>query len=89
MFPLIMRYDAEALGESVKKIEAGELEESNAPIEMWAATIGPMIECAIKTGYDPKIPVFIQEFFGRAIKRGQGEHDVGALINVLRPDQQS
>ncbi|MHC4374798.1 MAG: NAD(P)-dependent oxidoreductase [Planctomycetota bacterium] len=85
IFPLLMRYDAEELGERVKKIEAGGLEESDAPIEMWAATIDPMIECANETGYNPNIPMFIKDFFDRAIKQGLGGHDVGALIHVLRP----
>ena len=85
LFPLILGYDTEALGESVKKIETGGLEESDAPIEMWAATIGPMIECAKETGYDPNIPIFIKDFFDRAIEQNLGGHDVGALINILRP----
>jgi 3-hydroxyisobutyrate dehydrogenase-like beta-hydroxyacid dehydrogenase len=86
LIPLLMGYDAKALSESVKRIEAGGLEDSDASIGVWAAITKPMIETANENGYDPVFPAFIQSLFNRAIKNGHGEHDVGALINVLRPD---
>jgi 3-hydroxyisobutyrate dehydrogenase-like beta-hydroxyacid dehydrogenase len=86
LIPLLMGYDAEALSESVKRIEAGGLEDSDASIGVWAAITKPIIETAKETGYDPAFPAFIQDLFDRAIKNGLGEHNVGALINVLRPD---
>ena len=86
LIPMLLSYDAAALSESVKKIEAGGLENSDASIGVWAAITKPMIETARETGYDPAIPAFIQELFNRAIENGLGKHDVGALINILRPD---
>jgi hypothetical protein len=46
-----------------------------------------MVEYAKETGYDPEVCTFIRQFFGQAINRRLGAHDVGALINILRPDR--
>lgn len=86
LIPLLMGYDAEALSESVKRIEAGGLENSDASIGVWAAITKPIIETAKEADYDPAFPEFIQNLFNRAIENGHGEHDVGALIKVLRPE---
>ena len=85
LIPLLMGYDAEALSESVKRIEAGGLDNSDASIGVWAAITKTIIETANETGYEPAFPEFIQNLFNRAIDNGLGEHDVGALINVFRP----
>ncbi len=79
--------DAKALVESLRKIEDGGLDESDASIEGWAAIVDSLVEYAKETGYDPGVSTFIRRFFGQAIDRGLGVHDVGALINVLRPDR--
>ncbi len=86
-FPLSAGSDAKALVESLRKIEDGGLDESDASIEGWAAIVDSMVEYAKETGYDPEVSAFIRRFFGQAIDRGLGVHDVGALINVLRPDR--
>jgi 3-hydroxyisobutyrate dehydrogenase-like beta-hydroxyacid dehydrogenase len=86
-FPQSVESDAEALVESLRKIEDGGLDEADASIEGWAAIVKSMVEYAEDTGYDPEVSKFIRRFFGQAIERGLGAHDVGALINVLRPDK--
>jgi 3-hydroxyisobutyrate dehydrogenase-like beta-hydroxyacid dehydrogenase len=87
-FPLSVGSDANALVESLRKIEDGGLDESDASIEGWAPIVDSMVEYARETGYDPGISTFIRRFFEQAIDRRLGAHDVGALINVLRPDRQ-
>ena len=86
-FPLSAESDARALVESLRKIEDGGLDESDASIEGWAPIVDSMVEFAKETGYDPKVSTFIGRFFGQAIDRRLGAQDVGALIEVLRPDR--
>jgi 3-hydroxyisobutyrate dehydrogenase-like beta-hydroxyacid dehydrogenase len=86
-FPLSTASDAKALVESLRKIEDGGLDESDASIDGWAPIVDSIVEYAKETGYDPEVSAFIKRFFGQAIDRGLGAHDVGALINVLRPDR--
>jgi 3-hydroxyisobutyrate dehydrogenase-like beta-hydroxyacid dehydrogenase len=86
-FPLSAESDAKALVESLRKIEDGGLDESDASIEGWAPIVDSMVEFAKETGYDPKVSTFIRRFFGQAIDRRLGAQDVGALIEVLRPDR--
>ena len=85
-FPLSAGSDAKALVESLRKIEEGGLDDSDASIEGWALIVDSMIEYAEETGYDPEVSTFIRRFFDQAIDRRLGSYDVGALINVLRPD---
>lgn len=77
--------DGEALVESLKKIETGGLENTEAYIEGWAEIPTYMANFAKDTGYSPEVSKFIRQFFDKAIEHGYGAHDVGALINVLRP----
>ncbi len=80
-------YDAEVLVESIGKIEKGGLESSDAPIEGWAQILDLMLEFQGETGYGQDISGFIRQFFGNAIDRGIGQHDVGSLIQVLRANK--
>ena len=86
-FPLSVGSDAEALVESLRKIQDGGLDKSDASIEGWVPIVDSMVEYAKETGYDPEVSTFIRQFFGQAINRRLGAHDVGALINILRPDR--
>ncbi len=77
--------DAEALVESMGKIKNGGIEASDAPIEVWTHILDLMIEFQNESGYGSDVSEFIRQFFGRAVDRGTGPHDVGALVQLLRP----
>ncbi|MEM9498818.1 MAG: NAD(P)-binding domain-containing protein [Pseudomonadota bacterium] len=77
--------ESRALAESLKKIESGNLDTAEASIEVWAALPQAMTEFAQDTGYSPDVSEFMRQLFDRAVRQGLGEHDVGALIKVLRP----
>ncbi|SHI41058.1 3-hydroxyisobutyrate dehydrogenase [Shimia gijangensis] len=76
--------DSDALIKSLKKIASGDLETAEATVEVWAGTSDYMTEFAVEAGYSPEISEFMRKLFDKAIKKGFGNHDVGALINILR-----
>ena len=78
-------YDAEALLESFRKIETGDLASTDAPIGGWAQIVDLMIEFQQQTGYGTDVSAFVRQFFGKAVDLGLGSNDVGSLIEVLRP----
>ena len=80
-------YDAEVLEESFSKIENGGLESSDAPIGGWAKIADLMIEFQEESGYGTDVSAFVRKFYGRAVDLGLGSHDVGSLIQVLRPNK--
>lgn len=80
-------YDAEALLESFHKIENGSLDSSDAPIGGWCKIADLMIEFQKETGYGTDVSSFVRQFFGKAVDLGLGSHDVGSLIQVLRPSK--
>ena len=80
-------YDAEVLVESFSKIENGGLESSDAPIGGWAKIADLMIEFQEESGYGTDVSAFVRKFFGKAVDLGLGSHDVGSLIQVLRPNK--
>jgi hypothetical protein len=46
-----------------------------------------MIEFQEESGYGTDVSEFVQKFYGRAVDPGLGSHDVGSLIQVLRPNK--
>lgn len=85
--PASAAFDAETLVESISKIEKDGLESSDAPIEGWAKIADLMIEFQEESGYRTDVSAFVRQFFGRAIDLGLGSHDVGSLIQALRPNK--
>ena len=85
--PTNAAYDGEVLVESLNKIENGGLESSDAPIEGWAQIVDLMIEFQEESGYRTDVSAFVRKFFGKAVDLGVGSHDVGSLIQVLRPNK--
>lgn len=79
----------DALVESLQKIEAGRLEEAEATVEVWAELPDYMAQFAQDTGYSPDVPEFMRKLFDEAIEKGLKDCDIGALINVLRPQKLS
>ncbi|MCZ6873529.1 MAG: NAD(P)-binding domain-containing protein [bacterium] len=71
--------------ETARKIGEGNLEETEASLQTWGAVLEYMSESAADAGFSNEIPSFIRSLFNRAIDQGLGEHDVAALIRLLRP----
>lgn len=82
----LMFDDLDAARDSLGKIAENRLEETEAPLEVWAATTEYMIQAAEDGGYSAEISLFIRDLCGRAMRRGLGHQSIGALIEVLRPD---
>lgn len=81
----VLNMDVEATMESARKIENGNLEETDAYLETWAEALNTTIETIRDAGYSVEIPKFYQNLLNRAIEKGFGAHDIGVLIEVLRP----
>lgn len=79
--------DSDALVESLRKIANGGLETAEASVEVWAGISDSMTEFTRDTGYSPEISEFMCGLLDKAIKNGFGNYDVGALVNILRPDR--
>ncbi|MDJ0957699.1 MAG: hypothetical protein QNI91_12605 [Arenicellales bacterium] len=77
--------DLGAAIDGLRKIVEGRLEQTEAPLEVWAATADYMIESAEEAGFSSEIPLFIRGLFERAINQGLGRHSIGELIKILRP----
>ena len=77
--------DTETVRDSLRKIVESRLEQTEGPLEAWAATTNHMIEWTEDAGSNAEIPLFIRNLCGRAIDRNFGRYSIGALINVLRP----
>ena len=82
-----MDQDIKAAMDSLRKIVEDRLTQTEAPLEVWAATTEAMIETAEQAGYSAEIPTFVKQLLGRAMERGLGRHSIGALIEVLRPER--
>lgn len=85
--PENVAYDADVLVESFRKIENDALDSSDAPIEGWARIADLMIEFQEETGYGTDVSAFVKQFYDKADKLGLGSHDVGSLIQALRPSR--
>ncbi len=85
--PTNTAYDAEALMESLGKIESGGLDSSDAPVGVWVQIADLMIEFQEETGYSTDVSAFARQFFGEAADLGLGSRDVGSLIQLLRPNR--
>jgi len=85
---LLDPYMPEVIGavlQTAQKIADDDLEDTEASLGTWAATLEYMNETASEAGFSNEFPAFTQRLFDRAKDRGLGEHDVAALIEVLRP----
>ena len=71
--------------QTTQKIADDDLVDTEATLQTWAATLDYMSESASDAGFSNEIPAFIRSLCDRAVERGLGEHDVAALIEVLRP----
>jgi 3-hydroxyisobutyrate dehydrogenase-like beta-hydroxyacid dehydrogenase len=67
------------------KISSGKLAETEASLRTWCAALDHMVEAASEAGYSDEFPRFTRDLFRRAEARGLGDHDVAALIELLRP----
>ncbi len=85
--PTNTTHDAEALAQSILKIENGGLDSSDAPVGVWTQIADLMIEFQQETGYGTDVSGFARQFFGKAEDLGLGSNDVGSLIEVLRPNK--
>ena len=77
--------DVKAVLDSLRKIVEHRLEQTEAPLEVWAATTDHMVDTAEHAGYSTEVPLFIRSLLDRAVERGLGRQSIGALIEVLRP----
>lgn len=75
-----------AAAQVLRKIEADDLETTEASLDTYAGVFGHMAEAASDGGFSSELPAAFARLFDRAQKRGLGAHDVGALIRVLRPE---
>ena len=69
---------------TAQKISDDDLEDTEASLGTWGATLEYMLETSSGAGISSEVPAFIQTLFDRAKDRGLAEHDVAALIEVLR-----
>ena len=67
------------------KITSGDLEQTEAALQTWAAGLDHILEALDGTGYSDEFARFTRDLFRRAEERGLGGHDVAALIELLRP----
>jgi len=81
----VMAMDVEAQFESAIKYQDKDTEETDAYLKQWREVIDPVIETTENAGYNSEFPTLARNMLDRAINQGWGEHDVGALINILRP----
>ena len=79
-----MVIDTEVQFESAIKYEDNDLEETEAYLKQWTEVLDPIIETIENAGYNSEFPNFARRMLNRAIEQGWGEHDVGALIKILR-----
>ncbi|MDJ0778653.1 MAG: NAD(P)-binding domain-containing protein [Gammaproteobacteria bacterium] len=85
--PTNTAYDAQALMGSLRKIENGGLDSSDAPIGVWVQIADLMIEFQQETGYRTDVSAFARQLFGRAVDLGLATNDVGSLLEMLRPNR--
>ena len=83
----IMAMDIEAQFKSAIKYEDNDTEETDAYLKQWREVIDPVIETTENAGYNSEFPTLVRSMLDRAIDQGWGEHDVGALIKILRPER--
>ncbi len=72
--------------QTAQKIADDELEDTEASLATWGAVLNYMSETARDAGFSEEISAFIRRLFDQAIDRGLAEHDIAALIEVLRPN---
>jgi len=82
----ILAMDLEAQYESAIKYEDNATEETDAYLKQWREVINPVVETTENARYNAEFPTLVRTMLDRAIDQGWGEHDVGALIKMLRPD---
>ena len=73
--------------ETAQRIADDNLAETEASLATWGATLDYMSKSAADAGFSNEIPAFIRTRFDRALEKGLGEHDVAALIEVVRPNK--
>lgn len=81
----VLAMDLEAQYESAIKYEDNVTEKTDAYLKQWREVIDPVVETTENAGYNAEFPTLVRTMLDRAIDQGWGEHDVGALIKMLRP----
>jgi hypothetical protein len=82
-----MAMNIEAQFESAIKYEDNDTEETDAYLKQWREVIDPVIETTENAGYNSEFPTLVRNLLNHAIEQGWGEHDIGALIKILRTDK--
>jgi 3-hydroxyisobutyrate dehydrogenase-like beta-hydroxyacid dehydrogenase len=80
----LMPTSVQAAQQITERIAAGDLRETEAALKTWAAGVDQMLESGRSSEESDEFPAFLQRLFQRAIDAGYGNHDVSALIEVLR-----
>ena len=62
-------------------------EGTDAYLKQWREVIDPVIETTENAGYNSEFPTLVRNLLNHAIEQGWGEHDIGALIKILRTDK--
>ncbi len=76
---------AGVIEETLQKVEAGEVFETEAPLYTWAPPLEHMAEVAEAGGFDASLPRALRAVFDRALERDLGNHDIAALVQTFRP----
>jgi 3-hydroxyisobutyrate dehydrogenase-like beta-hydroxyacid dehydrogenase len=80
----LMPTSVQAAHRITERIAAGNLRETEAALKTWAAGVDHMLESGRSREESDEFPAFLQRLFQRALDAGYGDHDVAALIEVLR-----
>ena len=82
----IFAIETESALESTIKYDEDGLEKTDAYLKLWQEILGQIVETMESAGCDAEILKPMHKHFDRALERGWGNHDVGALIRLMRPD---
>jgi len=67
------------------KCDQGKLDETEAYLSVWNETLEPIIETLADNGCNPELPILMKNILDRAEKKGFANHDLAALIEMIRP----
>lgn len=81
----VMVTDVNAATEMVEKCGEDRLHETEATLATWNEAMIPSIKALEGYGYNPEFMTLMHDMLNRAEKSGYAEHDLAALIEMIRP----
>lgn len=72
------------LAKMALRIHRNDFDNPGATLEVWDAALEHIASQAKDAGINSEVPDFIASLFRRALARGHGQHEIAALVEVLR-----